>query len=166
MSRPQANKKAGRINSVGRHVSILHRYWQIYIDRALAPLGIGAGQLPILMYLFQHEGVNQAEIVHHLRTDKSSTARTIRKLVDQGYVERLPSPEDGRAYQIRVTAKAHSIHGRLKTILVGWTEAVSQDLSADERAQLFEMLDRMQDRAENLIHLDMAASDGDEAAGV
>ena len=153
MNSPPIDKKIeGRPNSLGRHISILYRYWQIYMDRALAPLGIGSGQVPILTYLFLHDGVNQNEIVHHLRTDKSSTARTIRKLVDRGYVQRLSSPDDGRAYEIRITDAARAMCSDLKSVLIGWTEALSQDLSADERILLFDMLDRMQARAEELVN--------------
>jgi len=152
----------GGSTSVGRYVSILHRYWQVYIDRALAPLGIGAGQLPILIYLLKRDGVSQARIVEHLRADKSSTARTIRKLVEQGYVERLPNPQDARAYHIRVTAKAHSIRPALGEILKSWTDAVSQDLSADERTQLLDMLGRMLARAEELVHPCAEASKCDD----
>jgi DNA-binding MarR family transcriptional regulator len=156
------SSSGGESSSVGRYVSILHRYWQVYIDRALAPLGIGAGQLPILIYLLKRDGVSQARIVGHLRADKSSTARTIRKLVEQGYVERRPDPQDARAYHIRVTAKAHSIRAALGEILKGWTDAVSRDLSADERAQLLGMLGRMLARAEELVHPGAEASESDD----
>lgn len=144
---------------MGRHISILHRYWQIYMDRVLAPLGIGAGQLPILLFLLKNDGVKQAEVVRHLRTDKGATARTILKLVEHGYLERLPDPDDGRAYEIHTTAKAQAAQSELQTILSGWTEAVSQDLSADERALLFDLLGRMLTRADELVKPGSPSSD-------
>ncbi len=137
--------------SYGYHISVLHRFWRMYMDRALAPLGFGSGQVPILTYLFERDGVQQADIVRHLRMDKGSIARTIRKLVDQGYIERLPSEDDRRAYHIRVTDKGRSVREELNAILLGWSETLSQDLSTEERTHLFDMLTRMRFRAGEML---------------
>lgn len=162
---PSKKRKGAETSSIGRYVSILHRYWQIYVDRKLASLGIGAGQLPILIYLFHGDGVTQAQIVHHLRADKSSTARTIRKLVDEGFVQRLPNPDDGRAYFIRLTAKARATRDQLRAILRSWTVAVSRDFSVAERERLLDMFGRMLLRAEELVHPCFPAGDGNQESG-
>ncbi|OIP30300.1 MAG: hypothetical protein AUK47_25470 [Deltaproteobacteria bacterium CG2_30_63_29] len=137
--------------SVGRFISILSRYWQTHLDRTLKPLNIGSAQIPILMFLFNHEPVAQSAIVAHLRTNKGATARTIRRLVDEGYVVRAPDPDDGRAYRISLTPKAHAIKGALREILRHWTHGVSKDFSEAERALVVELLGRMVLAAEALL---------------
>ena len=141
-----------RSPSIGRPIGILHRFWQVYVDRALAPLGIGAGQVPILMYLLRNDGVNQVEIVRHLRVDKSSLARTIRRLVEAEYIERRPCTDDARAYRIVVTAKGRSIGDKVHQVLDNWSAAVTLDMSDEERQKLLRMLDSMILQAHELIH--------------
>lgn len=146
-----STSKDDSATSVGRFVSILYRYWQIHLDRELADLGIGAAQVPILAYLYRVDGVSQAEIVRYLRIDKGAVARTIRKLVEQGLVERVPDPHDGRAWLVRLTPRAQEVRCALGEKLGGWTEYVSQDLSEEEFAHLMEMMERMRVRAEELV---------------
>ncbi len=144
-------KKQDRSSSIGRPIGMLHRLWQVYMDRALAPLGIGSGQIPILMFLLRNDGVNQVDIVRHLRADKSSIARTIRRLVEEDYIKRRPCTEDARAYRIVVTAKGRAIEGRVHAVLDSWSEAVTQDLAAGERELLVRMLEAMILQAHDLV---------------
>jgi len=75
-------------DSIGRWISMLYRYSQIYVGNKLQPYGIGKGQFMFLIKLFERDGLNQDELVDGLNIDKGTTARALRKLEQEGYIKR------------------------------------------------------------------------------
>lgn len=81
--------------------------------------------------------------------DPSTVSRQVTQLVQLGYVERQPDPEDGRASRLAATelGRAHLAEGRrrrnemLAGVLAGW--------SAKDREQLVRLMERLNDDFEN-----------------
>ena len=137
---------------VGRHITALGRMARVYVDSALAPFGIGFSQAQILVALYDGDGISQHEIGCRLHIDKSAMARTIRRLVDEGYVERLADPADERAYRVVLTDRARREEAAIKAILRGWTAGATKGLTDEEFTQLHGILLRMVGNAEQLLH--------------
>jgi DNA-binding MarR family transcriptional regulator len=61
-----------------------------------------------------HEGeLRQVELVRRLKLEKSTTSRIISQLVTRGWVERVPSPDDGRGVLVRMTPEGRKAAGQL-----------------------------------------------------
>jgi len=129
--------------SIARWTSVMYRYAQIYLNRELKPYNIGAGQHSILMVLYENNGIAQEDITNTLHLDKGTTAKTIKKLVEEGYIIRKKNIDDRRAYKIFLTKKARYIKGDLIRILSRWTDIISTGFTENEREITFGLFERM-----------------------
>ena len=134
--------------SIGRLVSILNRAGQSYLGRRLEPYGIGSGQIPFLAELFGlGDGLSQDDLAAHFQCDKATASRALKRLENEGYVERKRSTEDGRVNRVHLTPKAREFQDRLFGVLSDWTDVLSAGLSAAERQDLIRLLQKLVDNA-------------------
>jgi DNA-binding MarR family transcriptional regulator len=60
----------------------------------------------VLIYLAQHEGVNQTTLAKILDIRPITLVRLLDRLETDGFVTRVPAPDDRRAHILALTAKA------------------------------------------------------------
>jgi len=135
----------------GIHLSIILRRGQMYLDRELEPLGVRAGQVPILRVLEIKDGIDQKSIRKFLHMDKGTIAKTIRPLIHEGYVIRKRNPQDKRAYQIFLTRKGHEIMPEVKAAVNTWTEAVTAGFTEEEKETAYTVLSKMSENARRYL---------------
>ncbi|KAA0965944.1 MarR family transcriptional regulator [Sporosarcina sp. ANT_H38] len=138
--------------SIGRWISLLHRYGNVYINEQLKEFNLGAGQYQFLAVLYQNEGISQDEIASLLKMDKGTAARAIAKLEKEGYVERKIFIVDKRIKKLYLTEKAHAFESKLTSILQEWKDIITEGLSGDEQEYASKLLDKMSKNAE--VYLD------------
>lgn len=66
--------------------------------RTCASLDIGPAKLRLLEYIAEYDGLSQAELARATETDKALTGRSVQEFVENGWVRRIQSNTDGRAY--------------------------------------------------------------------
>jgi DNA-binding MarR family transcriptional regulator len=93
--------------SIGRDVSHLFRSIRNFMGRQLEPYGIGDAQFPFLMLLLHEDGISQEYLATALKCDRATSARSIARLEDAGYVSRVVDPDDKRAYKVFLTEQGH-----------------------------------------------------------
>ncbi|HEY3363207.1 MAG TPA: MarR family transcriptional regulator [Methanosarcina sp.] len=128
---------------IGKAISYLYRYEQIYIGKKIEPYGIGRGQFPFLMRLYHEDGINQESLSNYLKIDKGNTARAIKKLVDDGYVFRQKNEEDKRSYRIFLTEKGKKLEPELKKIASEWEEILFSSFDDSQRREITNSLEIM-----------------------
>lgn len=133
--------------SLGRWISLLYRYGQMFVGKELEPYDIGKGQFYFLLALYKRDGMRQEELADLLKIDKGTTARAIDKLEQAGYIRREPSQEDLRANWVFLTPKALDFKPELVAILLRWTEIISNGMAQEEIEQSFSLLERMAQNA-------------------
>ena len=110
----------------------------IDIDR----LGPNGGMT--LVTLSDIEPVATKDLVAHMCRDKSQMTKTLRQLEALGLVQRSPSSKDGRVMIVSLTEEGRQ---RVQRIRLTMSEVVNEllaPLSERERAQLAEILKRVQ----------------------
>lgn len=127
---------------VGKYISFIYWYSAVYRGRELAPLNITSGQFGLIMFLSHHDGISQGDLVEELMVDKGTVARSIQRLIEEGYVEKRRDPQDGRSFQLFITQKGKEIVPRLKEIQQGLENDMLTGFSQEERAALLDMLRR------------------------
>ncbi|HOB86309.1 MAG TPA: MarR family transcriptional regulator [Bacillota bacterium] len=137
---------------LGRWISLLYRYGQIYISRELEPYRIGRGQYLFLLVLYQRDGLLQEELSCYLNIDKGTTARAIDRLEEAGYVRRVQNSEDLRSNRVYLTPQAEEVKPVLFSVLKKWTEILSQGLTPEEMETAQQLLSRMSENAFKHIH--------------
>lgn len=127
----------------GKHISLIYRYSQIFLNAQLKKHNLGSGQYIFLMSLFEHNGINQEQLSDIVKIDKATTARAVAKLVNEGYVIREISETDKRAYNLYTTEKALAIKEVLLSILDTWNEIMLDNLTPAERHTLLELTEKV-----------------------
>ncbi|OAB40319.1 MarR family winged helix-turn-helix transcriptional regulator [Paenibacillus antarcticus] len=138
-------------HSVGRWISLLHRYGNVYMNEQLKAYNLGAGQYQFLAVLYDNEGLSQDELAHTLKMDKGTAARAIAKLEKEGYVERKTFSVDKRIKKLYLTDKAHAFKSTLTSILSGWSSITTKNLSEDEHVFAMKLLNKMSLNAETYL---------------
>ncbi|WP_053010687.1 MarR family winged helix-turn-helix transcriptional regulator [Methanosarcina barkeri] len=121
---------------IGKFISFLYRYEQIFIGKKIEPYGIGSGQFPFLMRLYLEDGINQESLSSHQKIDKGTTTRAIQKLVDEGYVFRQRDKKDRRSYRIFLTEKGKKLEPEMKKIASEWEEILFSSFDDNQRREI------------------------------
>lgn len=136
--------------SIGRLISYIHRHSQIHIAKELGTYNIGSGQFSFLMILYHNDGVSQESIAKALRVDKATTARAIKKLMEEEYVYKERSPLDKRVYKVFLTERAKKIKSKIIRVLSGWTEFLLSDFTKEERELFTKLLIKIAKNASSI----------------
>lgn len=126
--------------SAGKYATALYWYTQKYFDKRLARFGIGPGQLPILMCLYRQDNISQEYIARDLQIDKTTIARSIKRLEKEEYIVREIDPSDRRSYCITLTEKARKNTQEILKISNEWTAKLIHNMSSEEQEQFFYLL--------------------------
>jgi DNA-binding MarR family transcriptional regulator len=137
------SKEICKKESVGKAISYLYRYEQIYTGKKIEPYGIGSGQFPFLMRLYHEDGINQESLSDYLKIDKGTTARAIQKLVDEGYVFRQRDEKDRRSYRVFLTEKGKKLEPDMKKIASEWGDILFSGFDDSQRREITNSLEIM-----------------------
>lgn len=79
----------------------------------LGPIGAWPGQIPILVWLLEEEGLTQKDLVERASIEQPTVAEHLDRMERDGLVRRERDPEDGRRYRLFLTEKAREMSGEL-----------------------------------------------------
>jgi DNA-binding MarR family transcriptional regulator len=116
-----------------------------YQRRAFAEMGLGANHADYIRTICRNAGISQEELTTHIGVNKSNVTRTLSQLESEGYVERRPHPSDRRSVQVFPTDQAYELLPAIVEIQSDWRAILTQGLSAEEKEQLAELLERVED---------------------
>jgi MarR family transcriptional regulator, temperature-dependent positive regulator of motility len=120
----------------GAVVSIASRGRFIFLNDRLRPLGLSAGQFPVLMLLAREQNIMQDALVRHYHVDKGTIARAVRKLEDAGYLRRITDPGNRRAVRLFLTEKGEQVVPVLQAIDRDWEERITGGISQKDHGLL------------------------------
>ncbi|WP_433566813.1 MarR family winged helix-turn-helix transcriptional regulator [Nocardia sp. CA-151230] len=110
---------------------------------ALRAVGARKDHFVALAALSEFGPASQAALSGRTRIYKSDLVSVLNDLEDRGWVRRAPDPADKRRNVITITADGERRLAELDHVLDGVNEHIMAPLSRDERAQLFDLLGRI-----------------------
>jgi DNA-binding MarR family transcriptional regulator len=134
-------------DSIGKWISVLHRQFQIYLNRELRNHDINSSEYIFLVNLYEKDSVSQEKLSSNLFVNKAATARAIGRLEELGYVHRTRDPIDSRAYLVTLTAKGLEMRSFIRTKLAYWTRTITAGLTADETDDMVRKIKQMSTNA-------------------
>ncbi len=109
-------------------------------------LGLGPGQPRVLSYIAVNGVSTQREIARFFVIDPSAVSRMLDQLEKNGFLVAVPG-RDRRSRALDLTDKGRLAMERWDRECARVDAVMLADFSADERAQLADMLDRVRDNA-------------------
>ncbi|MBW4698564.1 MAG: MarR family transcriptional regulator [Aphanocapsa lilacina HA4352-LM1] len=107
--------------------------------------GPQVGVLRILGHYYEHgrDGMPLSEIGECLAVTKANMTGMVDRLERDGLVVRESDPTDRRIKRVRLTPKAHELHGRIKPGLLQYLTELMAVLEASEKEQLLDSLGKL-----------------------
>ena len=121
----------------------IFRYTQIYLDKVLKEFELSSGSYPYLLILKDKDGINQNRISEELGYDKAMTTRTLAKLINIGYLDRIKDDDDFRANKIFLTEKGKAVTVKILDKLHELDQLITIDLNEEEKVNTIESLNKI-----------------------
>lgn len=118
--------------NLGRCISILDRLMKMYYDHGLRDHEIGWGQQFYAEYIYDHPGASAQEMVEYIRVDKATLTKSIKKLVEIGYVETVCDETDKRVRRLYLTPKGVPAVKRIKEIHRDFRDTLCSGIAAQD----------------------------------
>lgn len=140
------------MDSYGRVINYLARYYQAYLDINLAPYGFSSAHFPLLAYLWEgHTGDTQNSIARVLGVDKGTISRNIQALVRLGLIVQNPCARDTRACTVELTEKGWSLAEPVTAVARRWTDSITGEMDPENIATVLSALQDMTVKAEDML---------------
>ena len=131
---------------VSRQMNIISRCQAAY-RRAMLDEDFAPGYHAYALAICAKPGRSQDELATALCINKSTIARGIEWLVENGYVRRDQNPDDKRSMLIYPTEKMLKIYPKIRSIANSWNEILTADISEQELLLTYSVITRMAERA-------------------
>ncbi|MEC0169682.1 MarR family winged helix-turn-helix transcriptional regulator [Paenibacillus graminis] len=136
---------------IGKLISQLYRQNQKFLVKELLPYGIGSGGQHIFLKLIVNRpGITQDQMTNEMKFDKATTARSVKKLEEAGYIERRTDPKDRRSSLLYPTPRAVKFAPVLQSILADLDSKLTFELTEEEADQLVALLQKVSKNSANL----------------
>jgi DNA-binding MarR family transcriptional regulator len=105
----------------------------------LAELGLQQGQDILLRYLWERDGLAQADLVTCLSVEPPTVTKMLARLERAGFVTRKKDPERPKQWRVYLTAKGRKAEGDVKAHWDKMEARATARLSTKERATFREL---------------------------
>lgn len=130
-------------HSVGYLLNRAARIMAQRLSDELRPAGVGIGQWAILMHLWAHDGLSQAQLSRVVAIEPPTMVRNIDRMVRDGLVERRADGADARVSRVHLTERGRSLRDDLVAKAVGVNDQTLSRFSASERRTLVQLLQKL-----------------------
>ncbi|WP_412764602.1 MarR family winged helix-turn-helix transcriptional regulator [Pseudomonas sp. NGC7] len=110
-----------------------------YVDQE----SISPARMTALSMIAVHSGVSQSALGKALGINRASVVKVIDALESKNLVERRATEGDRRSYSLALTASGLSELRSLQEKVRQYEQAIATNLSADERRQLMDLLEKV-----------------------
>ena len=104
-----------------------------------------------VLVICREPGRSQEDLARELCVNKSTVARNINYLEEQGYISRNPLPHDKRQFSVYPTEKALKALPEIRSVSSEWMTLLSEGIPQEELGIFDAVLRRMQDKAREII---------------
>ena len=104
----------------------------------LKPLGLTYTQYILFLVLWEKDGLTVGEICSRLKLDSGTISPVLKKLCQQGYIEKSQSTEDERSFIITLTEKGRMLQEEAKDIPLQVGKCIN--IAPEKAKQLYDLL--------------------------
>lgn len=112
------------------------------LDQSRTPCGrdIPPSQAHALQILGLSAEITQKSLTDELHLDKSTTSRLVTQLVERGWVDRTPNPQDRREIHLELTAQGRQVLNQVSASALDHYARLWDHLPPEKRPQVIESL--------------------------
>ena len=112
------------------------------LHKKASALGFSPGQFPILLELWNEDGITQRQLLDRLDIEQATLANTLARMQRDGLIDRKPHPNDKRAQIIELTSRGRALEGQAISAAQDADEVAFSGFRRFERELLLEYVQR------------------------
>ncbi len=126
--------------SLGFLLADVSRLVRERFDARASRLGLTRAQWRVLAQLRRREGITQSALAEILEIEQITLGRHIDRLVEKGFVERRPDPDDRRAWNLYLKDEVQPVLDRLRALSTTTREEALAGIAKADADKLIELL--------------------------
>ncbi len=131
------------MSEILREIGMIARCLSTISDIEFKDLNLAKGQYLYLVRIYENPGIIQEKLASLLKVDRTTTAKSVKKLIEEGYIKKVKTQENKKEFKLFCTNKGEDIYSLLKKE-EEYTASMSQSkLSQKDKKYLLEMLSSM-----------------------
>jgi DNA-binding MarR family transcriptional regulator len=138
-----ADGEFSRETSLGYAVNFVGRAFAFALERRLARHGVALGQFPLLLTLWEKDGLTQSEIARRLLIEQPTVANTLKRMERDGLIATAADPNNRRLVRISLTAKGRALENALIAEAQAVNKAAVAGLTRRDAALFLDLARRM-----------------------
>jgi DNA-binding MarR family transcriptional regulator len=113
-------------------------------SRLRTTFGITLPRFDLMAQLERHpEGLRMGELSKRMMVTGGNVTGIAAQLEGEGLVARVPDPEDGRAFVVKLTPAGRAAFAEMAAVHEGWVAELFQDIPAPDKTRMIALLDTM-----------------------
>ena len=93
--------------------------------------------------IYPNNDLTMGELSNALTVPLSTATRMVNWMVADGYIKRLPDPEDRRVVRVALTEKGLEMHNTIRSYIEERVGTILANLSTDEQMMLLQLIDKV-----------------------
>jgi DNA-binding MarR family transcriptional regulator len=113
-------------------------------SRLRGAFGITLPRFDLMAQLERHpEGLRMGELSKRMMVTGGNVTGIAAQLEREQLVARVPDPQDGRAFMVKLTPAGRTAFAEMAAVHEGWVAELFQDIPAPDKARMIALLDTM-----------------------
>jgi MarR family transcriptional regulator, transcriptional regulator for hemolysin len=117
----------------------------------MGAIGAWPGQIPLLLWLLEKDGVIQKELVERAKMEQSTVAEHLGRLERAGFIYRKRGADDRRKYRFYLTDKARAASAELLDLLDSGARAFTAGITDEDLAVFDRVIRKIIGRLEEYV---------------
>ncbi|GGI65776.1 MarR family transcriptional regulator [Enterococcus alcedinis] len=131
------------MKSISKYNAAIYRNGQSIINYKLKDLNIKSGQHDFFYVISKNEGISQKELSEYLYVGKSTTAKAVKNLVKNNYVEVKKDEHDKRVHRLYLTEKGRETAPVIDAVFLEIVDIFTKDLTEEEKDVTYNVLKKI-----------------------
>ena len=127
-----------------RQMGIISRQATMNMNHEASQYNLDNNLFLILIRIVEHEGLNQSQLSHMVKIDKTTLSRSLRKLEDKGFIKKKVNSKNKKFKELFPTTQALQIYDRLIGFETIYIQSVMKNLTSSELFQLEAILNKIE----------------------
>ena len=129
----------------------ISRSQAIYRHSKISAQDLQSGHYAYCLAICRQPGRSQEELARELCVNKSTVARNLNYLEENGYISRQSLPNDKRQFSVHPTEKLLAVLPQIRNASQQWVNLLSEGIPQEELEVFDRVLQRMEARAREII---------------
>ena len=114
--------------------------YEAYLRKNIKDLDITMGEVPILLAIFDNEGLNQIDLVKKFHVTEANISKTTKHLLEKGLIVKEIDSDNNTKKLLYVTETGESVCKKLLELYVVWKDDIILDVPTDNLDNFAEVL--------------------------